>query len=117
MNSDVRIVHDNDGYPITLYKIVEVAKFRSMAEAARYVGVSKEGVRDAINKGIECNGYRFRFSDMPIDCQPFRPNRRRHRVPVIWEGKAYPSILAAAGKNRTLYKKIWDYSMRARNEL
>jgi hypothetical protein len=98
----VRIVHG--GYPVRVYKCV--AEYPSMAAAAEAIGVSAESVRRSVEKGVPCQGVHVRYADMPEECQPIRPPRKR-REPIVWQGKKYDSIMQAAGGDKTEWMRIW----------
>jgi hypothetical protein len=98
----VRVVYR--GYPVRVYKCV--AEYPSVCSAAEALGVSHEAIRDAVEKGRPCKGVHVRYADMPEDCQPIRPAKKR-REPIVWEGQEYGSIMDAAGGDRAKWMRIW----------
>jgi hypothetical protein len=99
--------------PVVAYKLVEVARYTSVAEAARELGVCRNAVREAVERGHSCRDMKFRYADMPVACQPLNKPARRRR-PVIWEGVQYESIYAAAGGRGAKYNRIWNALNRAK---
>jgi hypothetical protein len=99
--------------PVVAYKLVEHARYKSVAEAARCLGVRPNAVREAVERGHSCRDLKWRYADMPVECQPLdKPVRRR--CPVVWEGVRYESILAASGGDRAKYMRIW-YALKRAN--
>ncbi len=103
---NIRIIHDGDGYPVSIFKLVEVASFRSISEAERSMGVPKTTIKNCVEAGRLHKGMLFLYTDMPVECQPVRPGGKKRR-PVVWEGKSYHSIMEAAGGNRTKWMRIF----------
>jgi hypothetical protein len=69
--------------------------YPSAAEAARVMGVARNAVRVSIGQGSACCEKYWRFEDVPEEqCPTIKP--KVSRQPVVFKGKSYPSIYAAA---------------------
>jgi hypothetical protein len=70
-------------YPVAMYEGDSVVRdFPSMTHAARFLKVNPQAVKYAAERGTRCRGYRFRFADMPVECQPFNPQVRPNLYPI-----------------------------------
>lgn len=96
--------------PVVIY--AEAARFKAARHLAKALSVPASTVRRAAIEGSPVKGYFIRYADMPLECQPIPP-KPHYAVPVIWEGKPYPSIMAAAGGDRAKWNRIWRASVAA----
>jgi hypothetical protein len=106
-----------EAQPVTLFG--KVGDFPSIKAAAKHLGVGLNAVQHAIAQGTNCKGHFVLLADMPVDCQPLARRRKRKRprcIPVVWKGKRYPSISAAAKGDRGVWMKIWRAQREARKQ-
>ncbi len=84
------MIHDNDGCPVIVYKIV--GRYPSKMAASRAMGIGRTTMHNAVEGGRQVGDHWFRYADMPASCQPLRVGKLRGIGSD--DGTSYPSISA-----------------------